>query len=100
MSVKLENKVTSIVFGNSENTTPITYANLLNGVIGRQAVDGAWTLEELKARLGVIEILEKNEELEFTEKQFEIIKDEISKAKWTIAHKDILEFAEYILAAN
>ncbi len=99
MSVKLENKQTNIALGPEEGAKRLDYLTMLSGVIGRQAVNTAWTLDELKTRLSVIDLLEQNVDAEFIElndKQRDLIKDEVANARWTVAHIDIVNFVEYI----
>lgn len=99
MSVKLENKQTSIALGPEEGAKKLDYLTMLSGVIGRQAVNTAWTLDELKTRLSVIDLLEQNTDAEFIEindKQKELIKTEVAGSRWTVAHIDIVNFVEYI----
>lgn len=100
MSVKLENKKTKISLGNEKSAEVLTYVKLLQSIIGRQAVNTAWSLDELKTRLNVIDALESAdpdvEFIEFNDKSIELIKKEVSEAKWVIAHIDIVNFVEYI----
>lgn len=101
MSVKLENKQTTIRITNDEDVKYLNYLSILSGVIGKQAVDTAWTLDELKVRLSVIDLINSNIDSEFievTDEQKELIKNEVSNARWVIAHADIVEFVEYLMS--
>lgn len=100
MATTFENKATKIRLGVEEDSKFLTYVGLLTGIIGRQAVDKAWTIDELKKRLDVVERLEAVdldvESIEFNSSELALVKKEVEDAKWTIAHRDIVDFVEYV----
>lgn len=102
MAVKLENKQTNIKVETGEGVSvKLSYFSMILTVIGRQAVSTAWTIDEIKSRLDVLDILEASKDAEFvmvTEASLAFIKQEVKEAKWTLAHRDIVQFHDYIVS--
>lgn len=94
MTKLIENKTTQLV--KSEKGDMFDYSDLLLHVFNIPVTEGI-SIKDMKEDMDILTILQsENKKLEFTEHQFNRIKDLVEKSVWAVRHKDIVDFVNYI----
>lgn len=93
----IENKETSIKETAEESSKNLTYCELLKLIMNVPPKEG-YSLSEMKTRLDIYAALvpsEKNE-MSLEDAPFETLKQCVNNFRWATAHKDLVDFVDYI----
>lgn len=87
---KLTNKQTTLKLNDKE----AKYSDLIKICINAP-VQGGFNLQQIKQRLRILDVLEKEpEELKFEDNDASNLEEIVSEFKWATVHKDVVQFVE------
>jgi hypothetical protein len=95
----ITNKTTEIVFS-EQDLTKMTYFDLIKLIVN-QPTPGGFDVEQMRQRLnlwGIFDtaLLNKADTVELALKDFPAVKELVSNFRWKVAHKDAIDFVDYI----
>lgn len=96
MEYVLCNKLTSIYKSEKEF---LSYFDLISENLGKAPTSGL-TIIEMKKVLDLLDKLKANEEVEIGEQEYQYLLNVITSTKWTVIHKDLVEFYDYLNSLN
>jgi len=89
---KIENKQTEIPEGKDKYAS---YFDLIKFVINK--TEKGFTVNDIRSRLKITDAIEENDkEIAIDDAEYNVIVTAFDDFKWGIAHKDLVEFADYI----
>lgn len=96
MEYVLCNKLTSI-YKNEKDF--LSYFDLISENLGKVPASGL-TIIEMKKVLELLDRLKTNEEIKIEEQEYQYLLKSIMSTKWTVIHKDLVEFYDYLNSLN
>jgi len=90
----VENKETVIPFNEDRKAN---YADLIKSIVDLPMPKEGLSMDTMRKNFQILDIIEKGgEQLVFTSEQLDIIKNNVENSVWTVQHKDLVLFADYI----
>jgi len=92
MKLVIENKKTTLP---KAEDAVVNYAELLSSLLNRP-LSKTIDLKGMRRDLRLMDLLDTTEDIELSKEDFDYLKDLVDNSEWTIKHKDIVAFADYI----
>jgi hypothetical protein len=93
----IENKQTAIPFSKD---TKAKYSDLIKTVIGVAIPERGITMHEMRLNIRILDKIElvksEDESFQLSEEEVALIKRAVESSTWTIQHRDLVDFADYI----
>lgn len=93
----IKNKTTQLKISEKEGFAD--YRFLLKQVVNAPS-QGGYSIEEIKTRLRITDLLEGEGDIDIEDADFKKLKELFDSYKWAIVHKDVVELSEEIERAG
>ena len=91
--VTIKNKSFSVSVGDKQQE--VTYQELLLNAV-RAVPQGGFSPEEMRARIRLLDVIDKKGPFKFEDADFAKLKPLINQARWVLLDKQVIDFVDYI----